>query len=82
MVPPLFGASRIHWRIVKGKKRVKIDAEAYETPAYWEALLTDFGLSMERGISHKIAYMDTEGMQVAENKLHNTGRVAPKKTDL
>jgi len=66
----------------KRKKRVKIDAGAYVTPVYWDALLTTYGLSMERGTSHKLSYMDTEGMQVAENKLHSTGRVAPKKTDL
>jgi hypothetical protein len=66
---------------VKGKKRIKINAAAYGTPAYWEALLTDYGLSMERGTSHKVSYMDPEGMQVAENKLHSTGRTLPKKTD-
>jgi hypothetical protein len=80
MVSAFVGASQIHGGFVKGQKRVKNAAGVYQTPAYWESLLTEFGLSMERGTSHKTSYMDDEGMQVAEKKLHSTGRVLPKKT--
>lgn len=64
---------------MKRKNRVKIDAEAYKTPAYWESLLTEFGLSIERGTSHHLSYLDDKGMEVAEKKLHSTGRVLPHK---
>ncbi len=62
-------------RLVRGKK------SGYESSAYWDTLLTELGLSMERGTNHHVSYMDDEGMQVAENKLHNTGRTLPKKTE-
>ena len=80
MVFTFTGVARIYRRIVKSK-RVKINARVYETPAYWESILTAFGLTMERGTSHKLSYMDDDGMQVAENKLHSSGRVLPKTTD-
>jgi len=75
----LIRSLRIHRGIVKGKKRVKNAAGVYQTPAYWESLLTEFGLSMSRGTSHKLTYMGDEGMQVAEKMIHKTGRVMPKK---
>ncbi len=64
---------------MRTRKRIKNAAGVYKTPTYWESLLTEFGLSMESGTSHKLSYMDDAGMQVAENKLHSTGRVLPKK---
>jgi hypothetical protein len=79
VVSPVIETSQVYRGVVKGRKRVKNAAGVYQTPAYWDSLLTEFGLSMERGTSHKLSYLGDEGMQVAENKLHSTGRVLPKK---
>jgi len=65
------------------RKRKKLRGLDYSSQEYWEKLLTQEGLSMERGRSHKLNYVGTGStLESIEGELRtDTGRIKPKLTD-
>jgi hypothetical protein len=65
------------------RKRAKLRELDYQSQEYWEKLLTQEGLSMERGRNHKLDYVGTgavlESME-GESRM-DSGRIKPKVTE-
>jgi hypothetical protein len=60
---------------------MKVDKEQYTKQSYWDKLLKDFGLSMERGRSARVSYVGgaTEVERIHGEQETKDGRVLPDK---
>ena len=65
------------------RKRKKLNKLDYTSQEYWDVLLTDEGLSMERGRHHRLDYVGSGGIleSIEGARRLDNGRILPKKTE-
>ena len=59
------------------------DKSEYETQEYWDKLLKDYGLTMGKGLSTRVSYVEDSNIlaRIEGEQSTKTGRVKPKATD-